>query len=150
MRVGILYSGGKDSTYAIKYCMENGFDIASLISVKPKSDDAYLWHYPTVELCKLSAQAMNLPIIMVKCNDIGPQVEARCLEPVLAKLKVDALVLGGVGLQQTQIKEVAKVAAKFGVDVIVPYHHYTSEQLLREEIENGLEIVMTVVAAVGL
>jgi predicted ATP pyrophosphatase (TIGR00289 family) len=150
MRVAILFSGGKDSTYAAKYCMDNGFDIVSLISVKPRNEEAYLWHYPTVELCKLSADAMGLPIALVRCEEIGPNVEARCLEPLLAKMKIDALVLGGVGLQETQIKEIAKVAEKFNINVVVPHKDYTSEQLLREEIAKGLEIVITEVATGGL
>jgi len=150
MKVAVLFSGGKDSCFATKYCMDNGFDIVSLISVKPRNEEAYIWHYPTVELCKLSAEAMGLPIVLVRCDEIGPKIEARCLEPLLAKLKIDALVLGGVGLQETQIKEVAKVAEKFGIDVLVPHEHYTSEQLLREEIESGLEIVITEAATDGL
>ncbi len=150
MKVAVLFSGGKDSCFATKHCIDNRFEIVSLISVKPRNEEAYIWHYPTVELCKLSATAMNLPIILVRCDEIGPQVEARCLEPLLAKLKIDALVLGGVGLQQTQIKEVAKVAEKFDVNILVPHENYTSEQLLKEEIEHGMEIVMTEVAADGL
>ncbi len=150
MKVAVLFSGGKDSTLAVKHCIDQGWEIASLISVKPRNEEAYLWHYPTVELCKLSADAMQLPIVLIKCDQIGPQVEARCLEPVLAKLKVDAVVLGGVGLQKTQIKEVEKVAKKYGAGIMIPYESYTSEQLLAAEIENGLEIVVTEVAADGL
>ncbi len=149
MKVGVLYSGGKDSTQAVKHCMDKGYEIVSLISVKPRNEEAYLWHYPTVELCKLSAEAMNLPIMLIRCDEIGPKVEAKCLEPLLAKMKVDALVLGGVGLQQTQIKEIDNVAEKYGINVLVPYSDYTSEQLLLEEIKH-LEIIMTEVAADGL
>ena len=50
MKVAVLFSGGKDSCLAAKYCMDNGFEIASLISVKPRNEEAYIWHYPTVEL----------------------------------------------------------------------------------------------------
>ena len=150
MQVAILFSGGKDSAHATKYCIDSGFEIKSLISVKPRNEEAYIWHYPTVELCKLSAEAMQLPITLIRCDEIGPQVEAKCLEPLLAKLKADALVLGGVGLQHTQIREVTKIAEKFDMDVLLPHKNYTSEQLLAEEIESGLEIVITEVAADGL
>mgnify|MGYP001561019030 CR=1 FL=1 len=150
MKVAVLFSGGKDSTYVIKYCRENGIDIKALIAVKPVNEEAYLWHYSTVEWTKLQAEAMNLPLIFLNCNEIGPEVEAKCLEHVLKNLDVDALFLGGVGLQKTQIREVRNVARKFDIDVIVPYEHYTSEELLKEEIESGLEIVITEVAASGL
>ena len=150
MKVAVLFSGGKDSCFAAKHCVDSGYDVASLISVKPRNEEAYLWHYPTVELSKLSAEAMNLSIMLIRCDEIGPKVEAKCLEPVLAKMKIDALVLGGIGLQKTQIKEVSRTAEKFGLDVLVPHRHCTSEQLLADEIESGMEIVITEVAADGL
>jgi len=144
-----MFSGGKDSCYAAKYCMDKGWD-ATLIAVKPVSDEAYLWHYATVELTKLQAEAMQLPLIYVNCNEIGQKKEAKCLEPVLADLHVDALVLGGVGLQETQIREITKVARKFGIETIVPHAVYTSEELLTKELQDGMEIVITEVAAAGL
>lgn len=149
MNVAVLFSGGKDSCYAIKYCLDRGWNI-TLIAVKPASDEAYLWHYATVELTKLQAEAMNLPLTLIQCSDIGSEKEAKCLESVLADLKIDALVLGGVGLQKMQIREISNVASRYGIKTIVPYEHYTSEQLLGEELESGLKILITEVAAAGL
>ncbi len=149
MNVAVMFSGGKDSCYAVKYCLDKGWNV-TLVAVKPVSDEAYLWHYATVELTPLQAEAMHLPLILIKCDEIGAEKEARCLEPVLANLNADALVMGGVGLQRTQIREISRVASKYGIKTIVPYEHYTSEQLLMEELESGLEILITEVAASGL
>lgn len=148
MNVAVMFSGGKDSCYAIRHCIDNGWDV-TLIAVKPVSDEAYLWHYATVEHTKLQAEAMQLPLIYVNCNEIGPQKEAQCLETTLANLSVDALVLGGVGLQRTQIREIGAVARRHGIDVLVPHQNYTSEQLLKKELQE-MEIVITEVAAAGL
>jgi diphthamide synthase (EF-2-diphthine--ammonia ligase) len=52
MDVAILYSGGKDSTFAIQHAAEKGWNIKYLISVKPTRKDCYLFHYATVELTK--------------------------------------------------------------------------------------------------
>jgi ABC transporter with metal-binding/Fe-S-binding domain ATP-binding protein len=149
-KVGVLFSGGKDSTQAVKWCLDKGYDVVALISVKPKNTEAYLWHYATVEWTLLSAQAMGLPLIMLKCEKINPKEEAEELEKVLEKIKIDALVLGGVGLQKTQIKAVEKVAKKFKIKVLVPYKNLTSEQLLEEELKSGFDIVITQVASDGL
>lgn len=149
MNVAVMFSGGKDSCYAIKHCLDNGWNIEALIAVKPVSDEAYLWHYATVELTRLQAEAMQLPLILIKCGDIGPEKEALCLETTLANLSVDALVLGGVGLQKTQIREISNVAEKYGIKVMVPHENYTSEELLKKELQE-MEIVITEVAAAGL
>lgn len=150
MRVAILYSGGKDSTQAIKWALENKHEVVTLIAVKPKNTEAYLYHYATVEWTSLSAEAMNIPLVMLKCNKIGIEEEAKELEKVLKKIKVDAILLGGVGLQKTQIKAIEKIAKKYGIDLVIPYQNYTSEELLREEIKSGLDIRITQVASDGL
>jgi uncharacterized protein (TIGR00290 family) len=150
MKVAILFSGGKDSCQAIKWCIDNKHEIVSLITVMPKSTEAYLWHYATVEWTICSAEALGIPLILLKCDKIGPEEEAKELEKVLERIKVDALVLGGVGLQKTQIKVIEKVAKKFGVEVIVPYKNYSSEQLVEEELKSGLDIRITSVASDGL
>ena len=150
MKVAVLFSGGKDSTYAIKHCLDQGWDI-TLISVKPISDEAYIWHFPTVELTPLQAEALGIKKhIYLECNEIGPKEEASVIEPVLKKLDIDAVVLGGVGLQETQIKEVTKIAKKYGIEVIVPHSYLNSEELLKEELDKGLEIMITECAAGGL
>jgi len=150
MKVSVLFSGGKDSTHAVWYCTKQGWEIETLIAVKPASDEAYIWHYPTVEWTCLIAEALNAKLILLECNDIGPAEEVKILERIIPALESDALILGGVGLQETQINVVRKIAEKHGLQVFVPFEDYKSEQLLREEIESGLEIVITEVAAGGL
>jgi len=150
MRVAVLYSGGKDSTNALNFALKNGWEVVALIAVKPKNTEAYLWHYSTVELTFLSSEALGIPLFLLKCDKVGAEEEAKELEKVLKIIKIDALLLGGVGLQRTQIREIKKVAEKFGVKVLLPHQSYTSEQLLKEEIDEGFEIIITQVASAGL
>lgn len=150
MRAAVLFSGGKDSTIALQYAIEQEWEIEALISVKPKDTEAYLWHYSTVEWTLLQAEASGTPLILIKTEKVGPKEEAKELEKVFKKLKIDALVIGGVGLQKTQIREVENVAKKFDIDIIIPYQKYTSEELLREELKSGLDIRITNVAVEGL
>lgn len=150
MKVAVLYSGGKDSTFCIYEALKRGWDVVVLIAVKPKNTEAYLWHYSTVEWTVLSSEAMGIPLIMLKCNKIGPEEEAKELEKVFGRIEVDALLLGGVGLQKTQIRSVRKVAKKFGIKVMVPHQRYTSERLLEEEVKSEFDMRITQVASDGL
>jgi len=150
MKVIVLYSGGKDSTMALYYALKQGWQVEALVAVKPKNTEAYLWHYATVEWTILSSEALGIPLIMLKCDKIGAEEEAKELEKVFQRVKVDAIVLGGVGLQRTQINSVKRVAEKFDVKVIVPYQNYSSEQLLEEEVKAGFDIRITQVATDGL
>lgn len=150
MKVAILYSGGKDSNFALLTALRNGWDIKALISVKPKNEEAYLYHYATAELTRLQAESIGIQHFLLECNEIGPEKEAAVLDKILSKIGVDAILLGGVGLQQTQINSVGKVAAKYGIKTITPNANMTSEELLRAEIGAGLDIRIVNVAADGL
>ena len=150
MKVAVMFSGGKDSVHAVKYCKEKEWDIQALIAVKPKNTEAYLYHYATVEWTSLSAEALGTPLVYLKIDKIGAKEEAEELRSVFKNLQIDAVVLGGVGLQETQIKEIERVANEFGMKLIVSHKDYSSEQLLEEEIESGFDIRITDVAAEGL
>lgn len=150
MKVAVMFSGGKDSSMVLKYALDKRWKVEALISVKPKSTESFLYQYATVEWTKLSAEALDIPLIHMKSEKIGAKEEADELEEVFKNLDVDAILVGGVGLQKTQISEWKRVAEKFGIDVIVPYQNLTSEELLDEEIKSGFDIRITDVATDGL
>ena len=150
MKVAVMYSGGKDSNQALKWCLDNNHEVVTLISVKPKSTESFLYQYATVEWTKLSAEALDIPLIHVKSEKIGPKEEADELEEVFRDLDVDAILVGGVGLQKTQIREWKRVAGKFGIELIVPYQSLTSEELFDKTINSGFDIMLTDVATDGL
>ena len=55
MRLGILFSGGKDSTYATYLAKKFGHEIVCLISIFSKNKDSFMFHTPTINLTKEQA-----------------------------------------------------------------------------------------------
>ena len=145
-----MVSGGKDSTMAVDYAIEKGWEISYLISVKPNRTDCYLYHFATVEFTKLQAQAMGLKHFLINCDVADPKKEAELIRDVVKNNPVDAILLGGVGLQRTQIKSIENVVKEFGIKVIVPHQDWDHEQLIKEAIQKGYEIMITNVAVDGL
>jgi uncharacterized protein (TIGR00290 family) len=72
------------------------------------------------------------------------------LDAVLKQLKIDALLLGGIGLQKTQIKAIEKVARKYKIKVIVPHRGMDHFKLIKEAIIAGFDIRITSIASDGL
>ena len=68
MKVAILYSGGKDSTFAIQHAKEKGWDIKYLLSIKPTRKDCYCFHFATVEHTKELAEMLGIPHIFAECS----------------------------------------------------------------------------------
>jgi len=78
-----MYSGGKDSNYAVKHALDKGWNIKYLLSVKPTRTDCYLFHFATVEHTKLQAEALGLKHYLISCTVADPNKEADIVSAVL-------------------------------------------------------------------
>ncbi|MDO8634191.1 MAG: diphthine--ammonia ligase [archaeon] len=150
MRLAVMFSGGKDSTFAIDWALSKGHEIAYLLSVKPSRKDCYLFHYATVEHTTHLAAQLGLKHILVSCDVADPVKEAEIVKNVVAKNPVDAVVFGGVGLQETQIRSVKEALAPLGIQVFPSHGGEDHGELFREMLDKGYEIVITQVASAGL
>src|SRR3989344_5114704 len=150
MEVAILFSGGKDSTLAIEYCKNQGYDIKYLLSIKPSRRDCYLYHFATVEHTPLLAEAMGFKHILGHCDVADPKKEAQIIYDIVKKNPVDAVVLGGVGLQETQIKSVREALFPLGIEVFASHKDQDNDKLVEDMIDRGYKIILTEIAADGL
>ncbi len=150
MDVAILYSGGKDSTLAIEYAIEKNWNIKYLISVKPNRTDCYLFHFATVELTKKMAEVLGIKHIYTTCTEADPQKEAMIVKKIVEENPVDSVILGGIGLQETQIKSIRDALFPLGIDVFASHAGYDHTRLMTDMLRKGYEIIITEVAAEGL
>ena len=154
MDVAILYSGGKDSTFAIQHAMNKSWNIKYLISVKPTRKDCFLFHYATVEQTRDIARMMHIPNFYVKCKIANPVKEAEIVKEIVKKnqkkMKVDAVVLGGTGLQETQLKSVQNALRPLKVDAFASHAGEEHDLVMEEMLKNGYEILITQIASDGL
>ena len=149
MNVAILYSGGKDSTYAIEYCQNRNWNIKYLISIKPNRTDCYLYHFATVELTKELAKILGYKHFYLNCEVADPEKEALIVKNLVKDNKVDALVLGGVGLQETQLRSLQKALMPLCVEVFASHAGEDPEKVFRKILEKGYKILITQVATDG-
>src|SRR3989338_2459772 len=154
MDVAILYSGGKDSTFAIQHANDRGWNIKYLISVKPTRKDCFLFHFATVEQTKELAKMLDIPHFYVKCSVADPVKEADIVRKVVEsnqkKMKVDAVVLGGTGLQETQLKSIQNALRPFNIDVFASHAGEEHDLVMGQMLDRGYEIIITQIASDGL
>ena len=150
MRVAILFSGGKDSTFATHVALSQGWDVRCLVTLLPARNDSYMFHHPCAELAWLQAEAMGIKHVV---RETAGEKEKE-LEDMTAALKsvageVDCVVSGAIA-SRYQKDRVDAVCKDLGLRSIAPLWGKDQYLLLKDEIGAGLHIVMTAVAAEGL
>ncbi len=62
MNLGVLFSGGKDSTFACYRAMEKN-TVACLITLISENEDSYMFHTPNIRRTGLQAEAMGFSLL---------------------------------------------------------------------------------------
>lgn len=60
MKLGVLFSGGKDSVYACRLAREKN-QISCLITLISESPESYMFHTPNIHCTALQARALGIP-----------------------------------------------------------------------------------------
>ncbi|MEM3690376.1 MAG: TIGR00289 family protein, partial [Candidatus Micrarchaeia archaeon] len=98
MKLGALFSGGKDSCYAMHLAARQ-HEIVCLISILSKSSESYMFHTPNINLVKKQAEALGLPILMEETEG-QKEEELKDLERALLKAKseyrIEGIVSGAI------------------------------------------------------
>jgi diphthine-ammonia ligase len=62
VQLGVLFSGGKDSTFACYRAMEKN-TVGCLIALLSENPDSYMFHTPNIGLVSMQAEAMGIPLL---------------------------------------------------------------------------------------
>ena len=83
MRLGILFSGGKDSTLALHEAATKE-EAVCLITIISENRESYMFHTPNIELTALQANALDLPLLR-KDTKGKPEEELEDLEIAISE-----------------------------------------------------------------
>jgi len=156
-----LFSGGKDSSYALYRAMESGRVVARLVTVHPPAD-SFMYHVPATRLASLAAESVGVPLVEVEpdlstadVTDSGDQGdrELEPLEAALADLADDvdlAGVTAGAVESEYQTRRIRAMAERLGLDLYAPLWREDPRELAESMLDAGFEIRIVQVAAEGL
>jgi uncharacterized protein (TIGR00290 family) len=154
-RAAILLSGGKDSVFALHISLLQGFDIATIVTFKPRS--AYPWfiHAPFVEYTSLQLRLMSLEdkhrILEIRSEDKEEERKEilKHLENLYNSIGFDYLIAGVIAsdAQRTLLLEACD---RLGTKLYTPFWGKDPAKHLLDIIRANIEFIITSVNAWGL
>ncbi|MFO7872584.1 MAG: TIGR00289 family protein [Candidatus Undinarchaeales archaeon] len=151
MKIGVLFSGGKDSVMALYWAAQNHTPEV-LISMKSERDDSYMFHIPNIDLVPVQAEALNMSLIFEKTSGVKEK-ELLDLERAVKKAKEDYQIEGivaGALASEYQKSRVEKICEKFDLKCFSPFWKKDPEEYMDELISAGFEVIITGAAAEGI
>jgi len=157
-----LFSGGKDSSWALYCALEAGLNVTRLVTVHP-GDDSYMYHVPATDLAALAAESIGIELLEIDPDDFGAEAATDSaaqgdaeLEPLEAALRelVDEDELAGVTAgaveSEFQTSRIEGMCERLGIDLYAPLWQRDPVELAEEMLDAGFEILIIQVAAAGL
>lgn len=148
MRLAALFSGGKDSTYAIYLLQQQGWTVDRLLTVVPGNAESYMYHVPNIEWTRLQAEAMGIEQ-RFEDSDGRTEDEVRDLERMMAEEDSDGFVSGAIA-SDFQWSRINGVCHRLGRPLFSPLWRKDQRMLLEDMLEAGFRIIITGVYAEGL
>ena len=159
-----LFSGGKDSSWALYRALEKGLPVDRLVTVHPEGD-SYMYHVPATELATLAAESIGTELVDVRPDDFGADdvpdsgtqgdEELQPLEAALSELATDldggiAGLTAGAVESEYQTSRIEAMARRLDADLFAPLWQEDPEALAEAMLDAGFEITIIQVAAAGL
>jgi len=148
MRLASLFSGGKDSTYATHLAEKSGHDVSILFSMLPHRSDSWMFHSVNIHLTRLLAQAWEKPIIVIPTQG-EKEKELNDLQSALSQIPIEGIVTGAIA-STYQRNRINAVCSNLNIQHVAPLWGVDPTILLKDEVNSGMEIILSSVAAAGL
>lgn len=150
MRLAVIFSGGKDSTFSAYKSLKKGDEIKYLITILPKRKDSYMFHVPCLEWTRLQAESMGIKHIFREVSG-EKETEVEELKEILFSLKndIDGVVSGAIA-SNYQKSRIDRICNELGMKSIAPLWGVDQEAHMRELLKEKFRIIITGVYAEGL
>ena len=153
MKLAALFSGGKDSTYAIYLAKKLGHSVDVLLTLYPYSSESHLLHYPNIEFTQLQAESMKIPQLIEKTHSDDSENESKKLNNLISlakeKYSIDGIVHGGI-LSEYQKDNFSLICEKNQLKIISPLWNKEPESYMKELLNENFEYIISTVSSAGL
>jgi diphthine-ammonia ligase len=152
LKLGVLFSGGKDSCYAAYLAKREGYEIGCLISIVSENKESFMFHMPSILKTRKQAEVMGIPIVIVKTKgekekELGDL--ERAIKIAVKTYKIEGIVTGAIE-SVYQASRIQKICNRLGIECFNPIWQKDAEEHWRDMFKEGFKVILVSVSADGL
>jgi ABC transporter with metal-binding/Fe-S-binding domain ATP-binding protein len=151
MKLGVLFSGGKDSTLALHKAHEKE-EVACLITLRSKNPESYMFHTPNINLSALQAEALGIPMVTKETEGKKEEELADLQEAIAEAQKTfhsEGIVTGAVE-SVYQAQRVQRICNRLDLWCFNPLWKHNPKALLEELVEKRFSVIISGIFAYPL
>ena len=148
MKLAALYSGGKDSAFALYLAEQMGNEILALVNIVPSDKGSWIFHTPNLGAVPSMAEAMGLPLVTAE-SDGTEEGDLKALKSALQDLDVDGVVVGALW-SDYQWDRMNRVLGELDMIMVAPLWRKDQDMVYDEMVSAGIEAMIVGVFAEGL
>ena len=148
MRLASLYSGGKDSTFALYLAEQMGHEVPYIVNIMPEDAASWIFHTPNLNVVPLMAESMGKELVTAPSTG-SEEGDMDGLRRALEGLDVEGIVTGAVW-SDYQWDRMNIVCGELGLKVITPLWRKDQDLVMDEFLRSGIRAVIVGCYAEGL
>tara|TARA_Y100001970_G_scaffold207221_1_gene252432 strand:+ start:2373 stop:3047 length:675 start_codon:yes stop_codon:yes gene_type:complete len=148
MKLGILFSGGKDSYVAMQMAADS-HDISCLLTINSHNQDSWMFHTPAIKWTKLQSESLGIPQIIQETDGIQERELDDLFELIKRAKKehsIQGIVTGALASTYQSIR-IQKICNKLQLWCFNPLWQLSQEKLLEKLQTYKITSIITGVAA---
>lgn len=149
MRVGVLFSGGKDSAYAAYIAKKAGYDVVCLITIVSKNSESFMFHTPNIKLTEKQSEVMGIPLVTRETEGLKEEELddlQHVIEKAIKKYSIAGIVTGAVE-SVYQASRIQGICNAMNIECFNPLWQKNQITLLEELVKNKFEAALSGVFA---
>jgi ABC transporter with metal-binding/Fe-S-binding domain ATP-binding protein len=147
MKVAALFSGGKDSIYAVYIAQQYGWEVTHLVTLIPENSSSWMFHSVNIHLTEHLSEALKIPL--AKQHTWGEkETELMDLQNILEGLDIDGVISGAIA-SEYQRTRAEQICYELGIKSFTPLWHKDQMLMLQQQVRAGFQIMIVGVFAQG-
>lgn len=151
MKIGALFTGGKDSTYSAFLASKEN-QLVCFMNMYSENKDSYMFHTVGDKLLEMQTDSISVPLERHKTKGIKEE-ELSDLRDFISDIKerygIEGIVSGALA-SEYQYNRINAILKDLKLASITPLWHVNVEEYLKDLINNGFHAMIVSVSADGL